>query len=293
MKSRDHGRHVAGIDEIPRWPARAEERYAGQILFAGLDELADHRRHDVRCFPVEIVVFAVHIARHQHDGIEPVLLAIGSGEQEEHEFGRGIRCALRLGIALPELVLADGRTGRGRIAAPAHEADQLPHCRAAGCFEDEHRAQQVLVAEIGRVGAVGEDAADLGRQVHEDRRPLLGKHPGDGPLVEQIIILAADGQEGRLGKGLCSVGTMWEPRKPASPVTRIRSSGVIFMVEQVYQDWELRLCVFSPGHEARRGFFRENRVRIQQAKHFKIMTDPARTTAKVLLCIDSPSERLA
>ena len=105
----------------------------------------------------------------------------------------------------------------------------------------------------------------------DNRRALLAEHPRYGRLVEEVVIFAADRQNRRIGERDSQRG--YDMRAEKSGRAGVEDAIVL-------RD--------GSGH-----FLRVNSVRTQQAKHFRMITNPALITARLLLCIDSPSLRLA
>ena len=96
-----------------------------------------------------------------------------------------------------QVIFLDGLLRQARIDAGRAEEQQLPHAGAPGFVDDVGFHQQVVVDEVGRIGIVGVDAADLGRRQVDLVDALAAEECAYLSLVGQFqFVVAARDQVG-------------------------------------------------------------------------------------------------
>jgi hypothetical protein len=127
-----------------------------------------------------------------HD-VHPVLLAVGLALHEEHLLGEPVGGVRLLGVAAPEVFLAEGDGGELRIGADRAQRHDLRNPLEAALLHELHAHHQVLEEERAGVLAVGPDPADACREVHDEVGPrVLEKLAGGRALDEVVVLLAGD-----------------------------------------------------------------------------------------------------
>ncbi len=123
---------------------------------------------------VEVVSRAVEVDGEEVDAREAVLLPVALEHDEERLLGDAVGGVGLLGVAVPEVVFAEGDRRELGVRADGAELDELAQVlrggvRAARLDElDAHEG--VVVEEAAGVEAVGADAPDLRREVDDDVR---------------------------------------------------------------------------------------------------------------------------
>lgn len=67
----------------------------------GLDALPDEGGYDMGAFEIKIIARTIEINGHEKNGIEPILLSVSLGLNEEHLFGQAVGCVGLLGVSVP------------------------------------------------------------------------------------------------------------------------------------------------------------------------------------------------
>ena len=117
---------VLDVEELARRRAVAPQHdLARRRARARVDELADHRRDDVRRLQVEVVARAVEVHREQHDAVHAVLLAVGLRLHQQHLLGDAVGRVGLLGVAVPEVVFLERHRRELRIGADGAGRDEL------------------------------------------------------------------------------------------------------------------------------------------------------------------------
>ena len=97
---------------------------------------------------------------------QPVLLTVGAAQPDAGDLGDRVGVVGRFERAAEKVFLADRLRTVTRIDARAPEVEQPPHVRRPARFDDRGVNHQVVVDELRRARAVGEDTAD--RAGHEE-----------------------------------------------------------------------------------------------------------------------------
>ena len=116
---------------------------------------------------VEVVAGAVEVDRDEVDGVEAVLLAVGLGLHQQHLLRQAVGRVGLLRVAVPEVVLAERHGRELRVGADGADLDELRDAADARLLHELDAHDRVVVEEAPRVGAVGADAADDGREVND------------------------------------------------------------------------------------------------------------------------------
>ena len=160
-----------------------------------LEELAEHGRDDVARGEVEVVARAVEVDGEEVDAREAVLLPVALEHDEERLLGDAVGGVRLLGVAVPEVVLAERHRRELGVRADGAELDELAEVLRGGVGAarlDELDAHEgVVVEEAAGVEAVGADAPDLRREVDDDVRA--------GELEEHLDVVGDE--EVELGHG--------------------------------------------------------------------------------------------
>ena len=165
-------RGVVDVEKLARRRAGAPQRHRRLARVDRLDELADHRRDDVRALEVEVVVGPVEVGHDRRAGIEAVLAPVGVGQHEHHLLRQAVRGVGLLRVAVPEVVLPKRRRDELRIGADGAGRHELADPGGAALLEDVRGHHEVVVDERRRVGAVEADPADVGGEVDDRLRPV-------------------------------------------------------------------------------------------------------------------------
>ena len=155
------------MQELAHRRAGAPEHHLVAALDLRVVELADHRRQHVRGLEVEVVARAVEVRRHRRDVGLVVLATHRLDVQHAGDLGDGVGVVGRLQQAGEQGVLADRLLGELRVDAARAEEQQPLDADLVGGVDDVHLDADVVGEEVGRVGGVGHDAADLGRRQHD------------------------------------------------------------------------------------------------------------------------------
>ena len=140
---------------------------------------------------IEVVPRPVEVHRQQEDRIEAVLLAIGLPLHQQHLLGETVRGVRLLGIAVPQVLLAERHGRELRVRAHGPDRHELRDARETGVFDELRAHDQVVVEEPAGVLAVGADAADHGGEVDHEVGARLREHPRDAGFPAQVVLAAA------------------------------------------------------------------------------------------------------
>ena len=157
------------------------------------------------------------------DGVEAVLLAVGLALHEQHLLGEAVGRVRLLGVAVPEVVLAERHRRELRVRADGADLDELLDAGEPGLLHELDAHDRVLVEEPARVLAVGADAADDGGEVDDH----VAAAPSASARVDAVARCAgrsrrcAGRRSPRHRRPRAGCTTAW-PRKPPPPVTMTR-----------------------------------------------------------------------
>ena len=176
---------------------------------------------------IEVVAGAVEVGRHRRDEVAAVLPAVGLAQLDAGDLGDRVPLVGRLERPGQQRVLGDRLRRELRVDAGRAEEQQLLDAALPGGVDDVGLDHQVVVEELGRVGVVGEDAADLGGGDEHGLRPA-SRHPAlDRGLPRQVDLGARSAvrisQPSRASRRTSAAPTM--PRWPATQ-TRLPSERV-------------------------------------------------------------------
>ena len=177
------------------------------------------RRDDVRRLQVEVVARPVEVDRQQRDRVQAVLLAIGLRAHEQRLLRDAVRRVRLLGIAVPEILLAERRrrvlrdTSR---SSPASTSFATPASRlcSSTCVPMTRFACQKSPG-AARLAPIPPASC---RQVEHDLGLGVAEEPRGVVLVREVVVGSCAGRRPR-GPPASSRSTRWEPRKPLPPVT--------------------------------------------------------------------------
>ena len=146
----------------------------------GFVEAADQRRQHVTVGGVVVVARPIEIGGHQADGVESVLPAQRLAQLEAGDLGD--RIPLVGGLERPgeQGFLPNRLLGEFGVDAATAQKQQPSHARAPSALDHVGLDLEVVQQEIGRVGGVGVDAANLGGRQHHHRGLLGFKPAGNG-----------------------------------------------------------------------------------------------------------------
>ena len=123
---------VVDVDELAGGGAGAPDVDGGGAGVAGVEAFPDEGGDDVRAGGVEVVPRAVEVDGDEVDAVEAVLLAVGLALDEEHFLGEAVGGVGFLGVAVPEVVFAEGDGGEFGIAADGADGDEFLDAGAGG-----------------------------------------------------------------------------------------------------------------------------------------------------------------
>ena len=195
-------REVVDVQELaPRRPGSPDS----SALRSGdprLVELPHNGRQHVRARQVEVVPGPVKIGRHRRDEVAPVLAPICLAEPDTGNLGDGVGLVGRFEAAAQEILLANRLRTIARINARAPEVEQPLDAAAPARLDNRRVNHQVVVDELRRTRAVGQDSADRAR----DQKDVLGLVRPEpvvhGRLVAQIELLSGHAEDIRESGGL-------------------------------------------------------------------------------------------
>ena len=162
----------------------------------GLMEPPNQRRQDMRILRVKIIPRPVKIRRHDGHKLGAVLTVVRLAHLDAGDLGDGIRLIRRFQRAGQEVFLLHGLRGVLGVDAGGAQEEEAVHACEVGAMDDARLDDQVVVDELGRVGVVGVDAADLGRGQEDVVRPLLLEKGAHCRLVQQVQALQAHAAHG-------------------------------------------------------------------------------------------------
>ena len=157
------GRQVVDMEELANGaPGAPHLDLVGVGLF-GVVELADQGGDHVRRIEIEVVAGAVQVGGHRRDEVAAVLTAVGLAQLDPGDLGDRVPLVGALERTGQELLLGDRLGGVARVDARRTEIQQFAHSGLVGGVHDGAVDHQVVVDELGRPGAVGENPADRAR----------------------------------------------------------------------------------------------------------------------------------
>ncbi|MDT4839327.1 hypothetical protein FQZ97_731150 [compost metagenome] len=197
------GGHVVDKQELTHGRAAAPDGDLGRARQLGCVKPADQRWDDVAVFRVVVVARAIEVGGHDAAVVHAVagakLAVVAFAELDAGDLGHGVGLVGGFERAGEQRALIHGLRGEPGVDAAGAEEEQLLHAVPKGGVDHVGFHHQVLVDEVGGVGVVGVDAADLGRgQIHLLRFDLReeGAHGG---LVGQVEFGVGAGDDGAGG----------------------------------------------------------------------------------------------
>ncbi len=179
-------RHVVDVEELPLRRARAPDRHRRRMGELGLVEAADQGGDHVAVLGVVVVARAVEIGRHDAAIVDAILAVVALAELDPGDFRDRVGLVGGFESAGEQGVFPHRLPGELRVDARRAEEQQLLHAAAEGGVDDVGLDHQVFVDELGGIGVVGVDAADLGRREVNLVRALGEEELVNAPLVDQI-----------------------------------------------------------------------------------------------------------
>jgi len=179
---------VVDEQELAARRTRAPALDRSVAAFGRLEALADQRRDHMRGRRIEVVPRSEEVHRQQVARGEPVLPAVAV----EHHHGRLLGDAVGrvglLGVADPEVVLAERHRRVLGIRADRPDLHELPQPDAARLLDQVERHRHVGVEVAAGVRLVRADATDLRRKVQHDIGPRLAVQARRVGLVGQVVV---------------------------------------------------------------------------------------------------------
>ena len=170
--------------------ARAPDHDLRAAFGFGFVDFAQQRGENVRVLQIEVIAGAVEIRRHQRNRVESILRAVGLAELDAGDFGDGVRLVGGLKRAGEEMLLFHGLRRVLGIDAGGAEEQELFDAVAPGRIDDVEFDGEIVAEEIGRIGGVGQNAADFGGR-EEDVFGALGcKEMVDGGAIGEVGLAA-------------------------------------------------------------------------------------------------------
>ena len=142
----------------------------------------------MRGLGIEVVARAVEIHGQQIDRVEAVLGAVGLGLHEQLLLRDAVGRVRLLGIAGPEVVLAERHRRELRVRADRADRDELLEAGKPRVLHQERAHHQVLVVELAGMLPVRADAAHDCRKVDDDVRTMHVVETLDLLFVDQVEI---------------------------------------------------------------------------------------------------------
>ena len=177
---------------------------------------------------VEVVVRAVEVHGKQVDAVEAVLLPVGLQLHQQHLLGQPVRRVGLLGVAVPEVVLAERHRDVLGVGADGAHADEPLDAGQPALLDQLDAHDRVVVEELAGGGHVRADPADDGGEVDDDLGRVSASACADRVAVAQVVLGRA--RREHLGcAALRSRSRTRPPRKPDPPVTRTRLPATLSM----------------------------------------------------------------
>src|SRR5436190_2799963 len=156
-------REVVHKQKLAQGLACPPYRDGRSAVLVRLMKTPDQRRHDMAVLRMIVVAWTIKISRHDGDKIAPVLTTISLAQFYPCNFRNRIPLVGGLERASEQFLLAHGLLSCLRINAGGAEKQQFLHARLVAAVDGIACDGQILRDELGRVGTIGVDAADLGR----------------------------------------------------------------------------------------------------------------------------------
>ena len=155
----------------------------------------------MRGLEVEVVPRPVQVRGQQEDRVETVLLAVRLRADENGLLRDAVRRVRLLGVAVPELVLAERHGSELRVRADGPDDDDLRRRVDPRLLEDVRAHRQVREPVAAGIRAVRADAADLGREVEHELGLGVAEHPR-GVVHGREVVVGAAGDDDVVAVGL-------------------------------------------------------------------------------------------
>ena len=186
---------VVGVQELAAGGAGAPDGDLGRPCLDGLGGFADERGQNVGVGEVEVVSGAVEVGGHGGEIAGAVLPVVAPAHLDAGDLGEGVGAVGGLERAGEEGGLGHGLGGELGVDAGGAEKEEAIDAGLARGLDDVVLDDEVVADEVGWVGVVGEDAADLGGGEDDELGPLLLKEAGYGGGVEEVELGARAGED--------------------------------------------------------------------------------------------------
>jgi len=186
---------VVGIEKLAARGACAPDDDLLRARGIGLGRLADERGQNVRVGQVVVVSGAVEVGGHDGEVAGAVLAVVAPAQLNAGDLGDGVGPVGGFQRPGEQVLFLDGLRAEPGIDAGGAEEEQTLDAGVAAGLDDVGLENKVVADEVGRVGAVGKDAADPGRGEEDEVGLFGGEERIDGGLVEQVELLARAGED--------------------------------------------------------------------------------------------------
>lgn len=123
------------------------------------------------------------------------MAGIRLAEFDAGDFGDGVGVVGGFEGAGEEGALGDGLRGHLGVDAGAAEEEEFAGAEVGGGFDEVVLDGEVLPEEFDGLFVVGEDAADFGGGVDDDRRAFFFEEFADGSAVEEVELGAGSSED--------------------------------------------------------------------------------------------------
>ena len=189
---------VCGIKKLAQRSAGSPDRYVLRTRNPGFMTFPDQRRNHMRALQFVVVAGAVEVGRHRGKKLRAVFAVVAPAHFHAGQLGHGIGAIGRLQRPGQNAGLADRLRAIARIDARRPQIQQTLDLASPGFVDQVRRDQRVFTDELRRIGAVGDDPADLRGGDKHVLRLLAGKKFTHGGKFEQIQLLARSQQQVRM-----------------------------------------------------------------------------------------------
>lgn len=135
---------------------------------------------------MKIVPGSIEVCRHHRYKLGAVLPVVGLAHLDPRDLGDGVGFVGRFQGAGQEVFLLHGLRGVFGVDAGGAQEEEAVYAGEVGVMDDVGLDDQIVVDELGRVGVVGVDAADLGCGQEDVVGALAFEEGADGLLVHEV-----------------------------------------------------------------------------------------------------------
>ena len=171
------------MQELAARRARAPHRRRPRRFQLGFVELAHQRGHDMRARQIEIVARTIQVGRHGRDEVAAILTPVRLTEPDARDLGDGVGFVRRFERTAQQILFPDRLRAVTRVNARAAEIEQSRHVVGPARLHDRGVDHQVVVDELGRARAVGQNPTDRAR----DQEHIIGT-VGLEPVIDRGLI---------------------------------------------------------------------------------------------------------